>query len=123
MRHSIEAISIATLGPLDDQIEWSEPAEYPGGGTYHGHDGVKRYLTQSGAGFTEGSSEPEQFTLAGDRIVVFVHAHIRPKGSDEWQDVRLADGYTIRNGKAVKMRAFADRKDALRWVGADGANH
>jgi len=113
----------AALEPLDDQIEWSEPAEFPGGGTYHGHDGVKRYLTQSRAGFTEGSSEPEQFILAGDRIVVFVHAHIRPKGSDEWQDVKLADVYTIRNGKAVKMRAFADRQEALRWVGADAANH
>ena len=112
----------ATLEPLDAQIEWSEPAEFPGGGTYHGHDGVKRYLTQSRAGFTEGSSEPEQFILAGDRIVVLVHAHIRPKGSDEWQDVRLADVYTIRNGKAVKMRAFADRQEALRWVGADASN-
>jgi ketosteroid isomerase-like protein len=112
----------AALEPLDDQIEWSEPAEFPGGSTYHGHDGVKRYLTQSRAGFSEGSSEPEQFILAGDRIVVFVHAHIRPKGSDEWQDVRLADVYTIRNGKAVKMRAFADRQEALHWVGADASN-
>ena len=113
----------AALEPLDDQIEWSEPAEFPGGSMYHGRDGVKRYLMQSRAGFTEGSSEPEQFIVAGDRIVVFVHAHIRPKGSDEWQDVRLADVYTIRNGKAVKMRAFADRQEALRWVGADAANH
>jgi uncharacterized protein len=112
----------ATLEPLDDQIEWSEPAEFPGGGTYHGHDGVKRYLTQSRAGFAEGSSEPEQFILAGDRIVVFVHAHVRPKGSHEWKDVKLADVYTIRNGKAVKMRAFADRQEALRWVGVDAAN-
>jgi uncharacterized protein len=112
----------ATLEPLDDQIEWSEPAEFPGGGMYHGRDSVKRYLMRSRAGFTEGSSEPEQFIVAGDRIVVFVHAHIRPKGSDEWQDVRLADVYTIRNLKAVKMRAFADRQEALRWVGADAAN-
>jgi ketosteroid isomerase-like protein len=108
----------AALEPLDAQIEWSEPAEFPGGGMYHGHEGVKRYLTQSRAGFVEGSSEPEQFIVAGDRIVVFVHAHIRPKGSNEWQDVRLADVYTIRNGKAVQMRAFADRQEALRWVGA-----
>jgi ketosteroid isomerase-like protein len=109
----------AALEPLDARIEWSEPAEFPGGGMYHGHDGVKRYLTQSRAGFAEGSSEPEQFILAGDRIVVFVHAHIRPKGSDEWKDVRLADVYTIRNGKAVQMRAFADRQEALRWAGVE----
>jgi ketosteroid isomerase-like protein len=104
------------LEPLDARIEWSEPAEFPGGGTYHGKDGVRRYLTQSREALAEGSSEPEEFIPAGDRIVVFVHARVRAKGSGEWQDVRLADVYTIRDGKAVEMRAFADRAEALRWV-------
>jgi ketosteroid isomerase-like protein len=63
-------------------------------------------------------SEPEQFIPAGSRIVVFVHARVRPKNSNEWQEVRLADVYTFRNGKAIQMRAFADRQEALRWAGA-----
>jgi ketosteroid isomerase-like protein len=109
------------LQPLAAQIEWSEPAEFPGGGTYRGHD-VKRYLTQSRDAWAEGSSEPEQFILAGDHIVVFVHARVRPKGSQEWQDIRLADVYTIRDGKAIRMKAFADRQEALRWSGAEGLN-
>jgi ketosteroid isomerase-like protein len=109
----------AALEPLDAQVEWREPAEFPGGGTYHGRDGVRRYLTQSREAWAEGSSEPEEFIPAGDRIVVFVHARVRAKGSSEWQDVRLADVYTVHNGKAVKMRAFADRAEALRWAGAE----
>jgi len=32
------------------------------------------------------------------------------------QDVRLADVYTFRDGKAIQMRAFADRDEALRWL-------
>jgi uncharacterized protein len=108
----------AAVEPLDPQIQWTEPAEFPGGGTYHGRDGAKRYLAQSRAGLAEGSSQPERFIVAGDRIVVFVHAHIRAKGSSEWHDVRLADVYTIRNGKAIQMQAFADRQEALRWAGA-----
>lgn len=104
------------LKPLAPDIDWNEPKSFPGGGTYHGHAGVRRYLTQSRAGLTEGVSEPEQFIPVGNRIVVFVHAHIRLKGSIEWQDVRLADVYTIRDGKAVQMRAFADRQQALDWV-------
>jgi uncharacterized protein len=111
----------AALEPLDAQIEWSEPAAFPGGGTYHGHDGVRRYLTQSREAWAEGTSEPEEFISAGNRIVVFVHARVRAKGSSEWQDVRLADVYTMRNGKAIQMRAFADRTEALRWVGAEGS--
>jgi ketosteroid isomerase-like protein len=102
---------------FDARIEWIEPAEFPGGGVYHGRDGVKHYLTKSGAPGTEGSSEPEQFIPAGNRIIVLVHARLRPKGSNDWQDVRLADVYTIRGGKIVQMRALADRQEAWRWVG------
>ncbi len=107
----------AAVEKLDAHIEWIEPVEFPGGGVYHGRDGVKQYLTQSRAAWAEVSSEPERFIAAGQRIVVFVHARVRAKGSNEWQDVRLADVYTVRGGKIVEMRAFADRQEALRWVG------
>src|SRR5580704_4910251 len=103
----------AAVEPLDAQIEWTEPAEFPGGGTYHGRESVKRYLTQSRMNWAEGSSEPERFITSGNRIVVFVHAKFRNKGSNEWGDVSLADVYTIRDGKPVQMRAFADRQEAL----------
>jgi ketosteroid isomerase-like protein len=108
----------AAVEPLDAQIEWSEPAEFPGGGMYQGREGAKQYLAQARAAWAEVISEPEQFIPAGNRIVVFVHARVRPKNSHEWQEVRLADVYTFRNGKAIQMRAFADRQEALRWVGA-----
>jgi uncharacterized protein len=107
----------AAVGVLDPQIEWNEPASFPGGGAYHGRVEVAAYLTQSRAGWAEGSSEPERFIPAGDRMVVFVHARFRAKGSTEWREVRLADVYTFRNGIAVRMQAFADRQAALRSVG------
>jgi hypothetical protein len=40
----------AAVASLDPNIEWTEPAEFFGGGSYHGIQGVKRYLTQSHAG-------------------------------------------------------------------------
>lgn len=104
----------AAVEPLDPDIEWSEPAEFPGGGTYHGREGAKKYLSQSRAAWAEVTSKPEQFIAAGNRIVVFVHARVRPQNSNEWQEVRLADVYTFSNGKAIHMRAFADREQALR---------
>jgi len=107
----------AAVEPLDAQIEWSEPAEFPGGGTYQGREGAKQYLAQSRAAWAEVISEPEQFITAGSRIVVFVYARVRPKGSNEWQEVRLAGVYTFRHDKAIQMRAFADRQEALRWAG------
>lgn len=113
----------AAVEPLDAHIEWSEPAEFPGGGTYQGREGAKQYLAQSRAAWAEVISEPEQFIAAGGRIVVFVHARVRSKNSSEWQEVRLADVYTFRNGKAIQMRAFADRQEALRWAGAKVSSH
>ena len=107
----------AAVAGLDPQIEWTEPAEFPGGGAYHGREGAKQYLAQSRAASAEVISEPEQFIPVGDRIVVFVHARVRAKGSNDWQEVRLADVYTVHHGKIVAMRAFADRQEALRWVG------
>ena len=105
----------AAVKPLDPGIEWIEPTKFPGGGTYHGVEGAKRYLAQSRAGAEEVISEPEQFIFTADRIVVFVHARVRPKGSNAWKNIRLADVYRFRNGKAVQMRAFDDRQEALHW--------
>lgn len=109
----------AAVAPLDEHIEWSEPAEFPGGGTYHGREGARRYLSQSRASLAEGTSEPVQFISAGNRVVVFVHAHVRPLGSREWHDIDLADVYTIRECRIVQMQAFANRQEALRWAGAE----
>jgi ketosteroid isomerase-like protein len=104
------------LEALDPDIEWIEPAEFVGGGTYYGHAGVTQYLTQSRQAWAAIHSEPEEFIQAGDKIVVFVHAITRAKDSDQERDARIADVYTIRDGKAIRMQAFADRDEALRFV-------
>lgn len=105
----------AAVQSLDSQVEWTEPAAFPGCGTFLGPEAVKRYLAQSRAAWAECRSEPEQLIPVGNRVVVFVHARVRPKDSDTWQDVILADVYTFRNGRVVQMHAFADRQEALRW--------
>jgi ketosteroid isomerase-like protein len=107
----------AAVKSLDPHIKWTEPAEFPRGGTYNGRSEVAGYLTESRAGWAEGSSEPEKFIAQGSQIVVLVHARFRPKGSTAWSEVKLADVYTFRDGRPVQMRAFADRSAALRWVG------
>ncbi len=108
----------AAVASLAADIEWIEPREFPGGGSYRGRESAKQYLAHSRAAWAEVSSEPEQFIPAGNRIVVLVHARVRAEGSSEWQDVRLADVYTFQGGKAIQMRAFADREETLRWARA-----
>jgi uncharacterized protein len=108
----------AAVQSLDPSIDWSEPAEFPGGGAYRGREGAKQYLTNSRASVAEVISEPEQFIPAGDRIVVFVYARVRPKNSTSWQEVRLADVYLFRDLTPIQMRAFANRQSALDWANA-----
>jgi ketosteroid isomerase-like protein len=112
----------AAVAQLDPQIDWIEPAEFQGGGTYHGRAEVQGYLSQSRINWAEGSSEPERFIAAGDKIIVFVHVRARLKDRKEWNEARIADVFTFRNGQAVQMRAFADRQHALEWAGVQAAD-
>jgi ketosteroid isomerase-like protein len=106
----------AAVQSLDPNIDWTEPTEFPGGGSHHGRDGAKKYLTNSRASVAEVISEPEQFIPAGDRIVVFVYARVCPKDATTWQEVRLADVYLFRDLTPIQMHAFADRQEALQWA-------
>lgn len=106
----------AAVQSFDPDIDWSEPAEFPRGGSYKGREAAKQYLTNSRASVAEVISEPEQFIPAGDRIVVFVYARVRPKNSTQWQEVRLADVYLFRDSTPIQMKAFADRQQALQWA-------
>jgi ketosteroid isomerase-like protein len=109
----------AAVQSLAPDIDWTEPTEFPGGGSFHGRDGAKKYLTNSRASVAEVISEPEQFIPAGDRIVVFVYARVRPKDSTTWQEVRLADVYLFRDLTPIQMHAFADRQKALDWANSN----
>jgi hypothetical protein len=75
---------------------------------------------QSRAAWAGGSSEPEQNIIAGDRIAVFIYARFRLKDSNEWQQIKLADVCSVREGRVVQMNAFADRQQALLRAGQPG---
>lgn len=100
---------------FDPGIERIE--EFPGGATCHGLEAVKAHVSLHRGNWAEGSCEPERFVVAGDRIIVFVHVRVRLKQEAGWREGRIADVYTYRNGKAVQFRTFADRQQALDWVG------
>jgi len=108
----------AMLTAFDPELEWSDPPSAPGAGTYRGLAVVQAHLSRARSTWAEGSCEPERFIVAGDKIVVFVHVHVRLKGATDWIEARMADVCTFRNGLAVQMRSFEDRRQALEWAGA-----
>jgi len=108
----------AMLNAFDPRIELIEPPEFPTGGTYRGRAEVEAHFSKARETWAEGSCEPERFIVAGDKIVVFPYVRVRLNDNTEWIEGRLADVFTFRNGKAIEMRIFADRRQALDWAGA-----
>jgi ketosteroid isomerase-like protein len=104
---------------FDPQIERIEPADFPGGGTYHGLAAVTAHISKGRGTWAEGSCEPHRFIVAGDRVIVFIHVRVRLKDETEWREGRIADVFTFRNGKAIQFRTFADEREALEWAGVE----
>ena len=112
----------AAVKAFDTQIAWIEPAEYTGGATCHGLPAVKAHLSRARGTWAEGSCEPEQFIVAGDKIIVLIRVHVRLKHETEWREGRHAAVYTFRGGKAIEQRIFDDERQALEWAGVEASD-
>jgi glutathione S-transferase len=106
----------AAVNAFDPQVEWIEPPDFPTPGTYRGHAEVMAHISRGRNTWAEGACTLEQFMVAGDKIVVFVHARVRLKDHTEWIDGRFADVHTFRGGKVIQIRSFGERQDALEWA-------
>ena len=78
---------------------------------------MQAIVTKGRATWAEGSCDPEKFLVNGDKIVVYLHARVRLKSTNEWIDGRFADGFVFRNGKIIEYRTFGERIEALEWAG------
>ena len=61
--------------------------------------------------------EAESFHDGGDQVVVFVRVHGRGRGSTIEVDMENAHVWTMRDGRALSIRAYTDRERALREAG------
>jgi glutathione S-transferase len=105
------------LKAFDPQMEWIE-RELPGVSPHRGHAEVMAALSKGRNTWAEGACEVERFIVVGNKIIVFVRARVRLNDQATWKDEPFADVYTFRNGKAIQMRCFSNRAEALEWVRA-----
>ena len=104
---------------FDPEILRIEFEGLPMAGTYRGIAEVKEHITKGRGTWAEGACEPERFLECGNRVVAYVHVLVRQKGSTDWVEGRIADGFEFRNGKITQFRSFAERTEALKWAGMD----
>jgi len=127
MSHEIEAIKQfyaavnrndmrAITQDFDPEIVRIEPPDFPTAGTYRGIAEVQAHVTKGRGTWAEGTCETEEFLAKGDKVVVYLHAHVRLHGATEWIGGRFADGFAFREGKIVEYLSFGERADALKWA-------
>jgi ketosteroid isomerase-like protein len=86
-------------------------------GTYRGHAGLRTMLAGFWDFFDDPRVEVDECIPVGDEVIVAVHFYARGKRSGAEVDMHAGQVWTLRDGKAVRWRLFASRRDALEAVG------
>ena len=106
------------LDMCDPDIEWDVSKRLIDPATYHGHGGVQKFFEQQLEAWEEAPQmEAEELIDAGDQVVAFVQVHGRGKGSGAAVDARIAQVWTVRRQKAIRLEYYGDRVEALKAVG------
>jgi ketosteroid isomerase-like protein len=108
----------AVFGPLADDFEFVTAAELPDAGTYRGQaaqDWMRTYI-ESFDGF---SQEATEIIDAGDRVLVSVVQHGRPRDSDMPVESRWWQVITFRAGSVSRIETFSQRAQALEAAGLE----
>ncbi len=109
----------AVTRDFDPEIVRIEPSGYETAGTYRGIEAVRQHIIQGRGSWAEGSCDPEEMLVNGEKVVVYLHARVRMKDANEWVGGRFADGFVIRDGRIVEYRTFWERAKALEWAGIE----
>ena len=102
---------------FDPEIEAHDPPEMPDAAIHRGHEAVRRDWEQTYELFEDFSVEVEELLDYGDDVVVYLR--YRGRGSESGADVdaSIAHVWTVRDGKAIRLRQFLDAAQALEAVG------
>jgi ketosteroid isomerase-like protein len=107
-----------SLSYLDPDIEFSQPAEEPGAGTYHGHQGVIQAFANWMGTWEDYRVEVEELTDLGDHVLARTRHHGRGKGSGVEVEQRIFQLWSLQNDKVVRARMYYDEAEAVEAAGS-----
>jgi uncharacterized protein len=109
-----------SLTIFDPEVVWhTYIVPGPGGGTYHGHEGVRELWSDARRIFGDFKNIPEQMFDAGDRVVAFVRVEGVGTKSGAPVEARIAHVHTLRDGRVACVDSYEDREEALRRAGIE----
>jgi uncharacterized protein len=105
---------------LDPAVEWHTAHDLPDSGTYRGVEGVARLFSDWVGAFEDFRGEVEEVIDAGDRVIVVVRLRGRVRGSSEEVDLAETHVWRLVNGRAVEVREYRTKAEALEAAGLAG---
>src|SRR5688572_477546 len=101
------------LSFMHPEIEFSQPVDEPGGGTYHGHDGVVQAFASWTAPWDDYRIDVEELQDFGEHVLARTSHHGRGKGSGAEVDQCIFQVWTLRDAKVVRARMYYEEAEAL----------
>ena len=104
-----------------EDIEWIIPGEdWPLAGTHRGHAGLADLLQKSE--MLETSTEPLEFVVQGDRVLVVGFATGKIKATNRKFEDHWVFAITVRNGKLTNVREYIDTQALARASETDASS-
>jgi ketosteroid isomerase-like protein len=103
----------SALSVLHDDAEWREHSDLPEADAYRGREAIHAFLLGYLDSWDEFHQETEDLIAAGDRVAVLLRMEAKGKGSGIEVEGRYAHLWTMRDGKGVRVDAYADCDRAL----------
>jgi ketosteroid isomerase-like protein len=122
LRQAYEAFSSGDLGRIlafaHPDFEAVVPPELSAEpDTYRGHAGIRRYFQSFEDAMDEIRFRPERFWDAGESVVAVVRLTAKGRQTAIRVEQRIAQVWTIRDGKAVGLRTYPTLSEALQAAG------
>jgi ketosteroid isomerase-like protein len=110
----------ALLALVAEDIEWIVPGkDWPLAGTHRGHAGLVDLLEIASTSI-ETSTEPREFVVQGDRVLVVGFAKGRIKATNKTFEDDWIFAITVRDGKLTSIREYVDTQALARAAATSG---
>jgi ketosteroid isomerase-like protein len=104
----------AVMSLCDQHVEVYIPPDQMSANAPRGQKRVADYLQDWLQTWDEYQAELEDFREVDQRVIAFIRARARGKGSRFDTETENADIFTLQDGKITHLRLYVDRDEALR---------
>lgn len=121
LQRAYEAFNEGNFEPFfalfDERFVYRTRPELPGGGSFEGVDAFRDRIASLKQIFGEVRFDPEEILDEGDFVVAVLRQTARGRTSGVTLEQAIIHVWTILDGRAVELRVYSHRDEALEAVG------